>query len=726
MALSEDFIEIEIEIPTEAFDEECECVKEYVIKNKIYSMKEIRKLFNEYHEKYFKVILTSEIMYRFEFKFDEFIETDIKYLKRYIKKSPIKFKVTDKDGEDHNITIKPYAEFEDYITNNGWEIDYRKNKPQLFKEIYNKNGYNIETKYINIYPRIPIYLKENQKPFKDYDDKYKDWVSKVFEMMKNNLCTNNERDFEYMKNWFIRKALMIRNETAVVLQTSTQGVGKTTFSELLNHMFGENSKLVEIDHHCTWLKEKFNTQLKGKVLMSIEELPRLNTSEWHDASEKLKDFITNGKATLEGKGTNAECGSPLFVDFVITSNGFHVPLEGNDRRYFVPTVYEGIIKNTKEEEIVDEVNEIVKNDHNISRKVLNEYYRCLYAYCVENYDKKFNIRKIPVTDMLIKTNDQKMNLVYKYIKEFYLKSTNNIIKDDKTGEYYYKIFMKHLGEDLTKFTENVKRNPELLKKYNYSESKYNEFLRLNHKIDSCVVSRELKKIFDNEYFKTETKKENKNNVYLIISYNELLDKFKTKNLVSNEEYEELKEKIKEIDNSNSANNNNDNERDDRDDREELIHHKDIYGIYNELKSEFDKIKKENEELKEMLKENISDIEMKNKEIEKIKKELESKEPIKQELIKEPIGPIKEKLEVLYKQNKKYIQDNYDMTYEIKHYKDILESDELKKLITRKDNVTKFEKIKKEPIKKDIEMIGKQEKQEKDLEKIYGEINDLLI
>lgn len=708
---------VEIEIPNKPFDKECKDVIKDIIDNKISSITDINKKFNEYHEKYFKVILSSEVMYRFNFKTDTYIEDNKKYLKDYIKKTQIKFNVLDKDNEVHTITIKPYTIFEDYITNNGWEIDYRKNKPQLYKEIYNKNGYEIETKYINNVPRIPLYLKENQKPYEEYEEKYKLWVSKIFEMMKYNLCSNNERDFEYMKNWFIRKALMKRNETAVVLQSTYQGIGKTTFSTILYYLFNENDSLVEISHHCTWLKEKFNTQLKGKVLMSIEELPRLNTSDWHDASEKLKDYITNSKTTLEGKGTNCEGGAPLFVDFVITSNGFHVPLEGNDRRYFVPTVLDGA-QDDKANKLIHEVNAIIKNDDNLSNKELKEYYRCLYAYCVENYDEKFNIRKVPVTDMLIKNNDQKMNLVYKYIKEFYLKSTNNIIKDEKTGEYYYKIFMKHLSEDLTKFVENVKKNPELLKKYNYSENKYNEFLRLNNKIDSCVVSKPLRNIFENEYFKIERKQENKNNVYLMVSYNELLDKFKGKELVSNEEYEELKEKIKEV--NKKENENNDNEEDN--DNEELLYHKDIYGIYNELKNEFDEIKSENEKLKEMLKENISDIEMKNKEIEKIKKELESKEPIKQEpIIKEPI---KEKLEVLYKQNKKYIQDNYDMTYEIKHYEDILES--VKKLITCKVNKEKFDKIIKKPIAKDIEMIGKQEKQEKDLEKIYCEINDLII
>ena len=100
-------------------------------------------------------------MYRFNFKTDTYIEDNKKYLKDYIKKTQIKFNVLDKDNEVHAITIKPLAIFEDYITNNGWESDYRKNKPQLFKEVYSKNGYDIETKYINNVPRVPIYLKEN-------------------------------------------------------------------------------------------------------------------------------------------------------------------------------------------------------------------------------------------------------------------------------------------------------------------------------------------------------------------------------------------------------------------------------------------------------------------------------------------------------------------------------------------------------------------------------------
>lgn len=706
MANFNDFVEIEI--PKKPFDKEFKDLKKHIKENKITSKKEIIKLINEYHEQYFKVVLSSESIFRFDFKTKMFIEDEYKYLKKYISGVPIE-DIYDSEGRPMKLK-SPLAYFEDFVTNNGWIIDGNKNRPQLFKEIEYIDGYKIETKYISIYPRIPIFLKENQKPYEEYDDKYKEWVTNIFYMFKHHLCSDNEKDFEYMKNWFINKALMKRNETSVVLQSTAQGTGKTTFSKLLFFLFDENSSLVEIGHECSWLHDKFNTQLKGKVLISIEEMPRLNNSKWHDASEKLKDYITNSKTSIEGKGENAKGGQPLFVDFVITANDFNVPLEGNDRRYFVPTVIDD--RNDETNKLLNKINKIVGNDDGLSKKELREYAKCLYAYCVENYDEKFNVRKIPITDMLLKTNDKKMNLVLKYIKEFYLKLTNNIIKDDKTGEYYYKIFMKHLSEDLNKFIKNVRKNPEILKKYNYSEGKFKEFVKSHDTVYPATVSNELKKILDDEYFKKETKKENKNDTYLIISYNELLEKYKSKDLIKNEEYEELKEKIKTINNNGSNDNNNNNDND----NEELIHHKDIYGIYNELKHEFDKIKSENEKLKEKLEEFNSDIEMKNKELEKIKKELESKEPIKE--------PIKPKIEVLYEQNKKYIQFNYDILYENKHLKYILDS--VGKLITRQDKIKQFEKIIKEPIKKDIEMIGNQQKQEKDLENIYNEINDLLI
>ena len=81
---------VEIEIPNKPFDKECKDVIKYIVDNKISSITEINKIFNEYHEKYFKVILSSEVMYRFDFKTDTYIEDNKKYLKDYIKKNPNK------------------------------------------------------------------------------------------------------------------------------------------------------------------------------------------------------------------------------------------------------------------------------------------------------------------------------------------------------------------------------------------------------------------------------------------------------------------------------------------------------------------------------------------------------------------------------------------------------------------------------------------------------------
>ena len=723
-----DFEEIKIDLPELPFDKEYNKKSEEIRYN-ISSKSEALKKINEYTEEYFKIVLSSEIMFRYDPLTKTFIEDNQKYLNKYIKSDKIDIYLKDKE----KLTFEPLKEFSKiFIVNNGWDIICERDKPQLFKNIYDCGNYTVEKKFINVHPTFPLYLTENQKPFEEYGKEQKEWVNDVFnKLMKHNLCSDNERDFEYMKNWFIRKALMIRNETAIVLQTSTQGVGKTTFSLILHNMFCENSHIVEITHHCTWLKEKFNTQLKGKILISIEELPRLNTSDWHDAGEKLKDFITNGKITLEGKLTNAEEGVPLLVDFVITSNGFHVPLEGNDRRYFVPKVFDGIIKNSEEEKIIRSINNIVKEKkdskgNKLSKRELNEYYRCLYAYCVENYDKDFDIMKVPATEQLIENNNKKMNLLFKYIKEFYLKSTNNIIKNEDTGEYYYKIFIKHLTEDLIKFIKNVEKNPELLKTYGYSENKFKEYIK-NGMPTPNKVSILLKGLFNSDeqnYFKKETKNENKNNIYLLISYNELLDKYKEKDLVSNEEYEELKEKIKGINNSNSISNNNDN-----DNIEELIYHKDIYSIYNELKSDFDKVKKENEELKEILEEKTRDAEIKNKEIEKIKKELESKdnelEKIKKELKSKDNEFDKEKIKELIKPKINNIFKKYNECIKCKYSKtNESEQEELfiKSLNTSKKLRDSFiEKKEKEELGFNPLLIEKQNKEEKEIKSIFEDL-----
>ena len=67
---------VELEIPNKPFDKNCKDVIKKIQDNKISSISEIEKMFNEYHEKYFKVILSSEIMYRFDFFTDTYIEDD--------------------------------------------------------------------------------------------------------------------------------------------------------------------------------------------------------------------------------------------------------------------------------------------------------------------------------------------------------------------------------------------------------------------------------------------------------------------------------------------------------------------------------------------------------------------------------------------------------------------------------------------------------------------------
>ena len=126
MADFKDFVKIEI--PDKPFDKNCKDIIKDIRDKRISSISDIEKIFNEYHEKYFKVILSSEIMYRFDFFTDTYIEDDQKYLKDYIRKK-IKFNVLDNENEIQTITMKPLESFNDYITDNSWHVNYDKEKP---------------------------------------------------------------------------------------------------------------------------------------------------------------------------------------------------------------------------------------------------------------------------------------------------------------------------------------------------------------------------------------------------------------------------------------------------------------------------------------------------------------------------------------------------------------------------------------------------------------------
>ena len=175
-------------------------------------------------------------------------------------------------------------------------------------------------------------MVENYKHYDEYDKIYKDWVQDIFELIKHSLCSDNEKNFEYFKNWIINKILFIRNKTNIVLQSLAQGIGKTTIISLFEKMFG--SEYAASSNQCEWMSGSFNGELENKILYGIEELKQTKEkNDWYNAQDLIKSLEHDTIKIHRKYKEPIFC--PNYIDFIITSNHYNKMLfERDNRRYF--------------------------------------------------------------------------------------------------------------------------------------------------------------------------------------------------------------------------------------------------------------------------------------------------------------------------------------------------------------------------------------------------------
>ena len=578
---------------------------------------------------------------------------------QYIYDKDLDFPYINKEGRQKTVTINPKKLYLSYIDFNHWERRRDINQPKLYKEIKLVNGEEIESKNIfNDGPSIPSYLTENYKKFNEYGQKYKDFVNGFFLLLKYSLCDGKEEDYEYLKNWVINKALFKRNRTVLVLQSPGQGIGKSTVAQMIKAMCED--KYVSIGNKCDWLNEKFNSILKDKILVGIEEMTVSDSKAiWLTMVNRMKDLSTNSTMVLEFKGKDP-FDADIEFDFVITSNYYNnFATDVENRRFFIPNVTankykeiptfkpeiletkpivikeKGITKKINEIKNIDQLckylNGIIVNkgnsDTHLSKYEKRKYFRCFYAYCNENQNEEFEPSFIPMTDAIKYNADKTMKFIYKYIKikELYGKS-HLIIKKDKEGKIIssdIKFITTDIKYDIKDFAYSLYKNECTLKRYNYINSCIYEFFKeigLTEKKNEAseITSQKINEFFKryvNDFVKYKYVSSRKNNCYVFeCSYNELLEFYKSSGFVIDSEYEKLKgnyDILKYCDYSeyfNSSSSDN------------------YYEQVNELKQKLNEkdnlLKKQDEELKEKDRiiqqlESFRD-EYKDKEIEKLK------------------------------------------------------------------------------------------------------------
>lgn len=587
---------------------------------------------------------------------------------QYIYDKDLEFKYYNKDHKEKSVTINPKKLYLSYIDINHWERKRDINKPKLYKEIKLVNGKELESKIIfNDGPSIPSYLTENYKKFNEYGQKYKDFVTGFFLLLKYSLCDGKEEDYEYLKNWVINKALFKRNRTVLVLQSPGQGIGKSTVAQMIKAMCED--KYVSIGNKADWLNEKFNSILNDKILVGIEEMTVSDSKAvWIRMINRMKDLSTNSSMVLEFKGKDP-FDADIEFDFVITSNYYNnFATDVENRRFFIPNVtankYKEIptfkpeILNThpitiKENGIPKKINEIKNidqlckylngiiinkgnSDTQLSKYEKRKYFRCFYAYCNENQNKDFEPSFIPITDTIKHSADKTMKFIYKYIKikELYGKS-HLIIKKDKEGKIIssdIKFITTDIKYDIKDFAYSLYKNECTLKRYNYINSCVYEFFKevgLTEKKNEAseITSQKINEFFKryiNDFVKYKYVKSRKTNCYVFeCSYNELLEFYKSSGYVIDSEYEKLKDNydiLKYCEYSEYLDSSNNNYYEQVNELKQKLNEKD--NLLKKQDEELESFKNTNEQQDKEIESLKNANEQKDKEIEKLKAELE--------------------------------------------------------------------------------------------------------
>ena len=701
------------------FDNEFKHIQELINKRKISisSKKVVENLLCNYIEQYIKKILKKDYFYCYEIKTGAYEMVSDRYLKNCIPDKAT-FSMYDDYGKMKDENFNPLRIFSKYIELNGYneinKLDYDNNliKPRAYEEIYYINGCEVREKIFNNGPIIPKYLLENYVPYNDYDQKYKDFVQKFFKLVRIGLCSNRQEEYEYLKNWIINKILLKRNETIVVLQSVSQGCGKSTVTLLFQEILG--SRYVTSSNDCSWLYSTFNSVLENKVIYCIEETTQTKSSnEWFNASGKLKDFITNPKILITHKfHDTVECNN--YIDFIVTSNNYRtMPLETENRRYFIPKVLKS--KNKEIEELTNYLNGILKGKEHGEFKTREEkeiYYRCFFAYCNENYNKDFRPSNIPLTDAIIDNNEIRMPFEIKYLKVFNLYEKKDL--DKKTGTF--KIIYKSLKDRLLEFYNKLNGNEKMIEKYIYCQKSLSIFNHDSMKKNEVVLSQVKAIIFNSLKLDEEKYYESKiripgYNGYpgIVISYDDLLERYRKFGYIDDLEYEKLKgnyEKVEYCDNSSMS---------------DFSTSSTIEELKIQLEEKDELIKKYVEELKE--KDNVIEG-LKRFTNEKADKEIENLKSYNKELndkIEELKNDLQDKLDIIKIKDERIEKLEFD----IKGKNDIINTQK-ETLDNEKKEIEAFneEKIKLENIIKGLEKdIKKSDNENKNIEEIKDKVEE---
>ena len=325
-----------------------------------------------------------------------------------------------KDAEHYRFTIRP-------------------NKPIVF-DMHGEHFINGFSGFIH-----------KRKLFSSYGYDTQEDVDTILGHIYNVWCSKNEDMFRYVEKWLSCVVAGRKMKTMLYLK-GRQGLGKSMITEFMEHqVLGRH--LVYTTNKPNILTE-FNSQLVGKTMVIFEELPTEGANEWRKTTNSIKHIITSPTIDIEEKHKPAYEAENI-ISVILNTNNDALCLTDDDRRTVVLDLNEEYIGN---------------HDYfsNLSRAMRNEDVgEAFYNWLMEVYEdtcEDFKEQLFPKTETKKEIIIEHLSTLYKYIKEQFIKTKQNIdcsLKDFYEGyksHFVNKETIIHVSKLLKRI--GINNNPE--------------------------------------------------------------------------------------------------------------------------------------------------------------------------------------------------------------------------------------------------------------------------
>jgi phage/plasmid-associated DNA primase len=296
-------------------------------------------------------------------------------------------------------------------------------------------------------------MKHSYLSYKDnFDDATKLSVNHMLTFMREILCYNKTDSYEYLIKWLSNMVKGNKNNSCLYLKSAVQGIGKSTLQIFMKDFVIGNALCLETGSEP--LKNKFNSILEGKLLVSFEELENFSMGEWSAVSSVLKRHITSNEISIERKGINPYTTKNI-NNYILISNNDAIK-DDNGRRYFILDI------STKREK------DTVYWNHLYGRCFNDLVGQAFYSYLLEVDTDGFNPQDFPLTNSKLDSIAKRLDSVYKFLKEAFIlknKGINKILLGDLYDDYVVFCKENSLGKPLSKIDFNQKLKEAKIEAY---------------------------------------------------------------------------------------------------------------------------------------------------------------------------------------------------------------------------------------------------------------------